>query len=325
MKIGLIDVDGHNFPNLPLMKISAWHKNKGDTVEWYNPLTSGHCDKVYMSKVFSFSPDYEYFVDADEVIKGGSGYQIYVDDSGREHYRTPEPQLPYEVEHIYPDYSIYGIEDHAYGFLTRGCPRHCSFCHVGDKPTDGTISRKVADLSEFWNGQKFITLLDPNILACKEADDLLKQLAETKKYIDFSQGLDIRMINPYRASLINTIKTRTLHFAYDRIEDKDIIEPKFQMFRQISKIRNKDLVVYVLVGDRERRILESDMHRIYWLKENGYAPYIMVYNRDQLHKNHELLKLARYVNNRRIFWTLNSFEEYLTTKRKDYKKNEDND
>ena len=55
-RIGLIDVDSHNFPNLPLMKISAWHKQQGDIVEWYNPLFHGFpqepFDKVYMSKVF---------------------------------------------------------------------------------------------------------------------------------------------------------------------------------------------------------------------------------------------------------------------------------
>ena len=68
MKIGLIDVDGHNFPNLALMKISAWHKQQGDSVEWYDPMFSGHMDKVYMSKVFSFSPDYPYFIDADEIV-----------------------------------------------------------------------------------------------------------------------------------------------------------------------------------------------------------------------------------------------------------------
>lgn len=76
MKIGLIDVDGHNYPNLPLMKISAWHKAQGDSVEWYEPMFSGHCDKVYMSKVFSFTPDYEYFIDADVIERGGTGYAI---------------------------------------------------------------------------------------------------------------------------------------------------------------------------------------------------------------------------------------------------------
>jgi len=71
MRIGLIDVDGHNYPNIPLMKISAWHKSQGDSVEWYQPMLSGHMDKVYMSKVFSFTPDYEYFIDSDEIYRGG--------------------------------------------------------------------------------------------------------------------------------------------------------------------------------------------------------------------------------------------------------------
>ena len=80
LRIGLIDVDGHNFPNIPLMKLSAWHKSQGDSVEWYETMFSGHMDKVYMSKVFSFTPDYEYFVDADEIVKGGSGYCISLVD-----------------------------------------------------------------------------------------------------------------------------------------------------------------------------------------------------------------------------------------------------
>ena len=83
IKVGLIDVDGHNYPNLPLMKLSAWHKEQGDSVEWYEPMFSGHLDRVYMSKVFSFSPDYAYYIDADEVVKGGSGYCISL-ENGRE-------------------------------------------------------------------------------------------------------------------------------------------------------------------------------------------------------------------------------------------------
>ena len=107
MKIGLIDVDGHNFPNLCLMKISAWHKAHGDSVEWYDPLASGMLDKVYMSKVFSFTPDYPYNVTAKEIIKGGSGYRIYRKD-GIEYYDSDHDEdLPHEIEHIYPDYSIY--------------------------------------------------------------------------------------------------------------------------------------------------------------------------------------------------------------------------
>ena len=107
MRVGLIDVDGHNFPNIPLMKISAWHKKQGDSVEWYDPMFSGHMDKVYMSKVFSFSQDFEYFIDADEVIKGGSGYCINLVDGKEVFDSSKDNELPSEIEHIYPDYSLY--------------------------------------------------------------------------------------------------------------------------------------------------------------------------------------------------------------------------
>ena len=172
MKIGLIDVDGKGkYPNLALMKISAYHKRKGDSVKWYEELFDGPpeqpMDRVYISKVFTFTPDYEYAINAKEVIKGGTGY--FYPDGGKE--------LPKEIEHVYPDYELYGIKDRAYGFLTRGCPRQCSFCVVKEK--EGTTSRKVADLSEFWKGQKEIVLMDPNILACKDHMELLKQCADS--------------------------------------------------------------------------------------------------------------------------------------------------
>ena len=161
------------------MKLSAWHKAQGDSVEWYEPMFSGHMDKVYMSKVFSFTPDYEYFIDADEIVKGGSGYCISLVDGKEQYDKSRDKGLPYEVEHIYPDYSIYygkvkDIENTAYGFCSRGCPRGCGFCHVKDK--EGLCSHKVADLSEFWNGQKYISLCDPNVLACRDWKDILQQL-----------------------------------------------------------------------------------------------------------------------------------------------------
>ena len=116
-------------------------------MEWYHPFTDRY-DRVYVSKVFSTTPDYDLCINADEVIRGGSGYEISLRD-GKEIY-SKKADLPYEVEHIYPDYSLYGIEDTAYGFLTRGCPRGCEFCIVGAK--EGRKSVKVAELSEFWRG-----------------------------------------------------------------------------------------------------------------------------------------------------------------------------
>lgn len=122
MKIGLIDVDSHNYPNLPLMKLSAFHKAQGDSVEWYHPFT--HFDKVYLSKVFTDTPDYNEYINADVVVRGGTGYAIH-GAGGYDYHPEEDHPLPDEVEHIYPDYSLYGITDTAYGFLSRGCPRGC--------------------------------------------------------------------------------------------------------------------------------------------------------------------------------------------------------
>lgn len=310
MKIGLIDVDGHNFPNIPLMKISAWHKQNGDSVEWYEPLFSGHLDKVYMSKVFSFSPDYLYPIYADEIIKGGSGYCIGIDEEGKEFYdNTKERLLPPEIEHIYPDYSIYPeqTKDTAFGVLSRGCPRQCSFCHTSKK--DGTISRKVADLSEFWNGQKNITLLDQNILACKDWRDLLQQLIDSGASVEFNGGLDIRLMTEEKARYVSQIKQKIVHFAWDRYEDKEKILPKFEMFKRISGFDVRKLIVYTIVN--YDTTIEQDLERIYTLKELGYWAYVMIYNKEKLPKGHIYRKLQRWCNNRYIFGSGATFYEYL--------------
>ena len=141
MRIGLVDVDGTGrFPNIALMKISAWHKAQGDSVEWYDPLWGGRFDKVYLSKVFSFTPDYDYPINADEVERGGSGYCISLVNGKEVFDKAKNKPLPPEIEHIYPDYSLYPelTKDTAYGFLTRGCPRGCDFCIVEKK--EGTRS-----------------------------------------------------------------------------------------------------------------------------------------------------------------------------------------
>lgn len=309
MKIGLIDVDGHNYPNLPLMKLSAWHKAKGDHVEWYAPFSGliEEYDKVYMSKVFSFTPDYEYAVIAKEVVKGGSGYCIEVKD-GKEIYHAERDQnLPHEIEHIYHDYSIYPEEtkDTAYGFLTRGCPRKCQFCHVGNK--EGCQSRKVADLSEFWRGQKKIVLCDPNILACKDHTDLLQQLIDSKAKINFNQGLDIRLMNDKNIDLLKQIRLSGIHLAFDRWQDKDIIEPKLREFARKTGY-NKDrgqVMVYILCN--YDTTIEQDLYRIQLCRELKFSPYPMIYNKE--HADPIYKKIQRWCSNF-IFWSVPTFEEY---------------
>lgn len=308
MKIGLIDVDGHNFPNIPLMKISAWHKAQGDSVEWYSPLLSGHMDKVYMSKVFSFTPDYEYFVDADEIVRGGgSGYCIKIVDNKEIYDNLKDNPLPPEIEHIYPDYSLYPdlTKDTAYGFLTRGCPRGCGFCHVAAK--EGRCSYKVADLSEFWRGQKKIILCDPNILACKDHMDLLQQLVDSKAKVNFNQGLDIRLVNDRNTELLKKTRLDGIHFAFDRWQDKDIIEPRLRVFaKKTGYSKNKGRVMVYILTNFDTT-LEQDIYRIQLCRELNLSPYPMIYDKE--HADPVYKKLQRWCNNF-IFWKVPTFEEY---------------
>jgi len=308
MKIGLIDVDGHKYPNLPLMKISAYHKAKGDSVEWYQPLFSGHMDRVYMSKVFSFTPDYEWCIDADEIIKGGSGYAIELVNGKEIYHKDRDCDLPQEIEHIYPDYSLYPeyTKDTAYGFLTRGCPRGCGFCHVASK--EGKCSYKVAELSEFWRGQKNIVLCDPNILACSNHMDLLQQLADSKAKVEFNQGLDVRLITDRNLELLRQIRLDNIHFAYDRWQDKDIIEPRLRAFVKQTGF-NKDkghTVCYILVNFDTT--IEQDIHRIQFCREIRISPYPMIYDKEHCEPIYK--KLQRWCNNV-IFWSVPTFEQYV--------------
>lgn len=306
MRIGLIDVDGHNFPNIPLMKISAFHKAQQDHVEWYQPLWGGRYDRAYMSKVFSFTPDYPWHVDADEIITGGSGYAIS-NENGREVYhKKRDNDLPHEIEHIYPDYSIYPqyTKETAYGFLTRGCPRGCEFCHVAAK--EGRCSCKVADLDEFWKGQKNIVLCDPNMLASRDHKDLLQQLIDSKAKVDFNQGLDIRLITNKNIDLISKLKLKTVHFAYDRIEDKAVIEPALKMFKEATGYDRHKVMVYILTNYNST--LEDDLHRITFVgRKLGFQPYPMIYDKE--HCDPIYNKLQRWCNPV-IFNSVKSFEEY---------------
>ena len=302
-KIGLIDVDGHNFPNLALMRISAYHKAKGDQVEWWWS-DFVHYDVVYMSKVFSdaYSPDVPEPLNADKVIKGGTGYQIHLVNGKEEYDKETDTKLPIEVERMFPDYSIYPQYDFAVSMTSRGCPRGCSFCHVAAK--EGRCAVKVADVSDFWNGQKEIRILDPNITACKEKRDLMKQYKETGAILDFTQGLDIRLLNDDDIADINEMRLRTLHFAWDN--PKDDLEGKFRNFANSFRRKSNIGMVYCLTNFNST--MEENLYRIYTLRDMGYDPYVMVY--DKPHAPKEIKMLQRWCNNKIIFRSEPNFKNY---------------
>lgn len=213
--------------------------------------------------------------------------------------------LPPKIERMFPDYSIYPQYDFAVSMTSRGCPRGCSFCHVAAK--EGRCSKKVADVSDFWNGQREIKVLDPNITACREKRDLFRQYRETKAWIDFTQGIDIRLVNDEDIEDLNRIKTELLHFAWDN--PKDDLESRFREFaKQYRKVHKG--MVYCLTNFGST--MEENLYRIYTLRDLGYDPYVMIYNKPSAPT--EVKRLQRWCNNKTIFKVTPRFEDYLPTK-----------
>lgn len=308
MYIGLMDVDGHHFPNLALMRISAWHKKQGDSVEWWLGDLF-YYDIVYKSKIFSdtYTKDLPDPLNVGKIIKGGTGYCISMGEDGLEHFdKEKNNVLPAEVEKMFPDYSIYPQYDFAVAMTSRGCPRGCSFCHVAAK--EGRCAKKVADVSDFYCGQKHIEVLDPNITACREKHDLFIQYAETNATVNFNQGLDIRLITDQDIEDINHMRIKNLHFAWDN--PKDNLEDKFRNFAKGFRRKSNIGMVYCLTNFNST--MEENLYRIYTLRGLGYDPYVMVY--DKPHAPKEIRALQRWCNNKIIFKKCKRFEDYNLSK-----------
>lgn len=210
MKIGLIDVDGHNYPNLALMKLSAWHKANGDYVGWVNYFEE--YDIVYKSKVFTFTKEDNTCINAGRIIKAGTGFRNYT------------TVLPDEIEHTCPDYSLYPQYKEAYGFLTRGCPNKCPWCIVPSK--EGAI-RPHADITEFLDGRKRVILMDNNVLASDWGLSQMEKIVDLGIRVDFNQGLDARIAgwNPDIARLLARVKwIKRIRFACDTKAQMSSIE-----------------------------------------------------------------------------------------------------
>lgn len=264
MKIGLIDVDGHNFPNLALMKLSAYHKSQGDAVEFADPLF-GRYDILYKSKVFTFTPDDLNVYNADEIITAGTGYKDY------------SSILPDHIEHICPDYDLYPVNDWydgetAYGFLTRGCIRSCPWCIVPKK--EGKITSH-ADIDEFISDKKKAVLLDNNVLASEWGLQQIEKIADRGIRIDFNQGLDARIIANDKgiAKLLSRVKwTRFIRMAYDHSSATDDVFAAIELL-QTYGVRPSKMFFYILVTDD----LKNAERRALALDEVGAIPFAQPY------------------------------------------------
>jgi hypothetical protein len=278
MKIGLIDVDGHRFPNLALMKLANYHKKQGNTVEWVNYLE--RYNKVYQSKVFTFTPDIKTIVQADEIIKGGTGYKLYDD---------------LFCDDTEPDYSMYPQYSSAYGFLTRGCVRNCSWCIVPQK--EGTI-RAYRDIETVLQNRKTAILMDNNVLASAHGLQQLEKIIDLKCKIDFNQGLDSRLVTDEIAKLLSKIKwIRFIRFACDTTP---AVSPLLSALEKLNKygIKNYRIFVYLLVKD----VTEAN-ESCKILKKLGVNPFAQTYRDydNNILPTEQQKCFAWYVNQKVVF------------------------
>lgn len=305
MRIGIVDVDGHNFPNFALMKIAAYHKAKGDNVEWAMPMF-GQYDRVYQSKIFTFTPDEQTDWQC-EVIKGGTGYDI-------------RSRLTDAIEvSTLMDYSIYPQYPFSIQFFSRGCIRHCPFCLVHDK--EGDI-HAVEPVQLNPDGQ-WIEVLDNNFFANPEWLSAVQYLIDAKQPV-YLHGVDVRIMNEEQAFWLNRLRLcRCVHIAWD-LPQLDLTEKLREVTRYIKPYK---LMCYILVGFNST--IEQDMYRIERCRELGIKPFVMPYRdfENKTRPSQYARDLAQYVNKPQIFKTC-SFADFMPRKGfkcAEYLKNDDND
>jgi hypothetical protein len=290
MKIGLYDLDS-KIPNLALMKLSAWHQAQGDQTELYFPLAHDSYHQIYASKIFNFSS--AAYLREDMQI-GGTGYDMAV-------------KLPEEVESFAPDYSLYNYP-HNIGFAMRGCRFKCEFCVVPQK--EGS-PKAVNSISEIWTqrSSRFLILLDNDFFGNPNWSDCINEIKELNLAVNFSQGLNIRIISERQAQALASVKFRNIHntrsqvtFAWDQIKDERTILRGFK--RVVSAgIKPWQIQFYVLIGFDSNP--EEDMHRVMSIKHLGADPFVMPYVKTDPYQK----RFARWVNRKQIFNSC-GFDEY---------------
>ena len=281
MRIGLIAVDGRNgFPNLALMRLSNWHKRRGDTVEWWTGFT--HYDRVYMSKVFTFTPDFDTVINAEEIVTGGTGYK----DFG---------SLPPEVEACQPDYTLYPNWKPAIGFLTRGCFRSCDFCIVPRK--EGPLHPAASWEEVKRPDSREMILLDNNVLASDYGLDQIDRMSREQVWVDFNQGLDARLITPEIARMLARLHwIRFVRLACDTSEMLPVIRQATAYLKEAGVAQSR-LWSYALVRD-----VEEARQRVQALREMGVEPFVQPYrDYDGGEPTEEQKALARWVNRKSLF------------------------
>lgn len=287
MKILLHDSDKTKFPNLALMKLSAAYKAQGHSVEWYAEGTP--YDKVISSKVFTYTPEDSLPADT---IKGGYGYNSC--------------SLPDAVEHICPDYSLYGALGHSLGFLTRGCPNKCSWCFVPKR--EGNI-RPHSDIMEFLRHQE-VVCMDNNVLAISHGHDQIDKLARLGVKVDFNQGLDARLIDDHAAKRLSRLKWRSpLRMACDSFSQMEAVQKATTLLRW-HNTTPRQYSCYVLIKD-----VEDAIERIKFLKGLAMDPFAQPFiDAEGTPATLKQKQLARWCNTKMLFRSM-TFEAYIEERR----------
>lgn len=290
MKVGLHDADGggFKFPNLALMKLSAWHKMQGDQVEWWDAVTehepSLKCDKVYSSKVFTFTDECRYL--PKDTIKGGTGYGIYED-------------LPEEIDSIFPDYSIYPHVDYAIGFLTRGCPNKCPWCCVPKKEGGIRAYRTLEQVKRVDSNR--IVFMDNNVVASPHGLAEIEKLGHTKIQVDFNQGLDARLITPEIGKLLGKLNWKPyIRLACDQKSQMPFIQAAHENLLSGGVPKSK-FFCYVLV-----REIADALERVEFLRKLDIDPFAQPYRdfENKIEPTEEQKHFARWVNHKATFKTV---------------------
>lgn len=217
------------FPNLALMKLSAYHKAKGNQVLLNFPLQPP--DLTYASCVFTWNAKWKTTIPHGAIV-GGSGINL-------------KAELPLEVEHVMPDYSLYPGVNYSMGFTSRGCIRKCPWCLVPEK--EGNI-KPWSRIYEFWNRQhREIVLLDNNLLAAPNWRQTMADLIAEELKVDFNQGLDIRLVNEENVDYLRRVKTKQLRFAFDDIRYEGAVRRGIELLLA-NGINSRHLSFYFLVG-----------------------------------------------------------------------------
>lgn len=239
MKIAIHDAErdyiktGDKFPNYALMKISAYHKARGDRVEWWNPLEK--YDRVYSSKVFDFTPTDPYL--PEDTIRGGTGYRdVPLDQT-----------LPPEIDGTFPDYSIYPKCDYAIGYLTRGCPNDCRWCVVPKKEGGIRPYRSWEELVRPDTDK--LVLMDNNILACEYGISQLESLTGSRIRLDLNQGMDARLVDERVAGILAGLNwIRFLRFSCDTKAQIDPVKRTIELLRSHG-VKPYRIFIYLLVTE----------------------------------------------------------------------------